>query len=319
MFKTVNLIAALVGAAVVARPGFVGPQPAPDDAVVLFDAAHFGGARAVLSADAPDLRKVQWVGADGRPATVETVSSIRMPIGWTVTLCSEAGFRGDCVVLTVDVENLSKVDGPCDSSNFNNCARSATVVPPSRQRRQAIVARGEPVRRPLSVSSRRGWQYTGVVVNEGDVLIICAWGRVDLGGGFSVTPDGGAKRSETGRSGPLCDRLLCRADTPMDKLVGRIGWPDLSDVTTGFPVGRNLWLPATQSGRLYLGVNDMFVRVDRRAYYDGGLDDNSGAFEGEILVLPARSKRLSLFRRPSGVAGALDPIPGAAVGSPPMR
>jgi len=68
--------------------------------------------------------------------------------------------------------------------------------------------------------------------------------------------------------------------------VGRIGSSDLTDFTTGFFVGSNFNEVATETGRLFLGYNDGFVRPDRSGLDSGAVGDNSGSFIAEIAIAP---------------------------------
>ena len=70
--------------------------------------------------------------------------------------------------------------------------------------------------------------------------------------------------------------------------LGRIGNPELTDFTNGFNVGSDLSTTAADSGNLYLGFNDGFVKTDRSGLDSGAVADNSDEFAINIIVKPKR-------------------------------
>ncbi len=110
----------------------------------------------------------------------------------------------------------------------------------------------QPVRVPADVE----WVYTGIEVQQGDVIHIQTEGvaltaRINIYGPGSISgPDGqwwglGCGQYE-GAEGPCA-----LDDFPYGMLVGKIGADGLA-----FPVGRDTSFTANASGFLYLSVND---------------------------------------------------------------
>ena len=108
--------------------------------------------------------------------------------------------------------------------------------------------------RSVSVNASEQWRDTGVVVRAGQTLYFEASGRVRWGPGRQDGPDG-ERNSPRNDARPMPNR-------PAAALIGRIGESNdyffIGDDTGAIRVRDN--------GRLYLGINDDYLR------------DNSGAF-----------------------------------------
>ena len=108
--------------------------------------------------------------------------------------------------------------------------------------------------RSVNVNASEQWRDTGVVVRGGQTLYFQASGRVRWGPGRQDGPDG-ERNSPRNEARPMPNR-------PAAALIGRIGESNdyffIGDDTGAIRVRGN--------GRLYLGINDDYLR------------DNSGAF-----------------------------------------
>ena len=108
--------------------------------------------------------------------------------------------------------------------------------------------------RAVSVNATEQWRDTGIVVRAGQSLYFEASGRVRWGPGRQDGPDG-EHNSPRNDTRPMPNR-------PAAALIGRIG--ESNDL---FFIGADGGpIRARDSGRLYLGINDDYLR------------DNSGAF-----------------------------------------
>jgi len=105
-----------------------------------------------------------------------------------------------------------------------------------------------------SDNATNGWTNSGLVVRRGQRLRINASGRVSIGGGRFVTPDGLPN---------IPDRDKLMRNQPTGGLIAVIG----DDNDDFIFVGRNRDFVAQRDGVLFLGVNE------------GNLGDNSGTFD----------------------------------------
>jgi hypothetical protein len=103
-------------------------------------------------------------------------------------------------------------------------------------------------------NASNGWTNSGLVVRRGQRLRINASGRVSIGGGRFVTPDGLPN---------IPDRDKLMRDQPTGGLIAVIG--DDNDIFIF--IGRSRDFISQRDGVLFLGVNE------------GNLGDNSGAFD----------------------------------------
>jgi len=76
--------------------------------VTIFEHNDFKGRRQVLEAGSHGMYRLAHVGND-------TISSLRIPRGWTVTLFEHAGFRGRTVTLTSDTRALPRFNDKTSS------------------------------------------------------------------------------------------------------------------------------------------------------------------------------------------------------------
>jgi PA-IL-like protein len=108
--------------------------------------------------------------------------------------------------------------------------------------------------RSVNVNASEQWRDTGVVVRAGQTLYFEASGRVRWGPGRQDGPDG-ERNSPRNDARPMPNR-------PAAALIGRIG-----ESNDYFFIGDDAGaIRVRGNGRLYLGVNDDYLR------------DNSGAF-----------------------------------------
>jgi hypothetical protein len=103
-------------------------------------------------------------------------------------------------------------------------------------------------------NASNGWTNSGLVVRRGQRLRINASGRVSIGGGRFVTPDGLPN---------IPDRDKLMRDQPTGGLIAVIG----DDNDNFIFIGRSRDFISQRDGVLFLGVNE------------GNLGDNSGTFD----------------------------------------
>lgn len=132
----------------------------------------------------------------------------------------------------------------------------------------------------FTVSSTTDWQDTGLEVQAGDTVEITATGSVRFdSAGRMADPDGQPDGDLiVGSMGALVP------DEPSHTLVGRIGSSGSLTDLSGFLVGSDYLGTASESGKLFLGFNDIFVKPDRSGLDSGGVGDNSGSFSTEITI-----------------------------------
>lgn len=111
-------------------------------------------------------------------------------------------------------------------------------------------------------STSNGWTNSGWVVKKGQRIKIVGEGTVSLGRG-NTTPASGIST--------LNDDQKLLKNVPTGALVAVIG----DDNNDFIYIGAERELTATRDGALFLGINE------------GKLDDNSGAFDVKIAVLPS--------------------------------
>ena len=113
----------------------------------------------------------------------------------------------------------------------------------------------------LADNTANGWTNSGWVVKKGQRIRISGSGKVNLGGGRTAEP-GGLEEDEDP------SKLLKRV--PTGALVAVIG----DDNNDFLYVGMSREFIAERDGSLFLGVNE------------GNLNDNSGAFDVKVEILP---------------------------------
>ena len=113
----------------------------------------------------------------------------------------------------------------------------------------------------LADNTANGWTNTGWVVKKGQHIHISGDGKVSLGTGRSAEPSGNPS---------LNDEQKLLKNVPTGALIAVIG----DDNNDFIYVGAEREITATRDGALFLGINE------------GNLDDNSGAFNVKIEILP---------------------------------
>ncbi|MGB5925584.1 MAG: hypothetical protein WBH01_05760 [Dehalococcoidia bacterium] len=172
----------------------------------------------------------------------------------------------------------------------------------------------------LTVSSKTAWQDTGIDVQAGDTVQIAATGYIQFdSAGHMADPDGQPDGDlGTGSMSSLVP------GAPQHTLVGRIGSSGSLTDLSGFLVGSDYSETASESGRLFLGFNDGFVKPDRTGLDSGGVGDNSGSFIVQITIIaalpakPALAQTVCLQVNGEGLPDGA-PIPGwdLVFGGPP--
>ena len=115
--------------------------------------------------------------------------------------------------------------------------------------------------RVLADNTANGWTNSGFVVKKGQRVRITGSGTVSLGKGHSTTPSGLYDLDDP-------DKLL--KSVPTGALLAVIG----DDNNDFLYIGESREFTAGREGALYLGINE------------GNLNDNSGAFDVRIEILP---------------------------------
>jgi Ca2+-binding EF-hand superfamily protein len=142
-----------------------------------------------------------------------------------------------------------------DVNNDNNLSRAEMA---NFGGSPAVATSGQQIR----VNGRDRWTDTGINVRAGDTLTFDAQGTVRLStNNNDIAAVGGAQSGRRGTDAPLPNQ-------PAGALIAQIG-------NNGeFLVGNRRTIRATESGRLFLGVNDDY------------LGDNSGDFQVIVTVQP---------------------------------
>ncbi len=117
----------------------------------------------------------------------------------------------------------------------------------------------------LADNTSNGWTNSGWVVKKGQRIRISGDGKVSLGRGQTTTPSGEYKIDDP-------QKLL--KNVPTGALIAVIG----DDNNDFIYVGAEREFTATRDGALFLGINE------------GNLNDNSGAFNVKIEILPDDGK-----------------------------
>lgn len=143
----------------------------------------------------------------------------------------------------------------------------------------------------ITVSGQRMWTDTGIDVKSGELLEINASGRANASGVSTdgaykwVGPDGWGyapefNNSETGE--PMRWVYVLGSNSSLMCLTGKVGTNG-----TPFKVGSNYSFTADQTGRLYLGVNDVISDYKGNVLYRGDetgtiWPDNGGSFIANV-------------------------------------
>jgi Ca2+-binding EF-hand superfamily protein len=114
--------------------------------------------------------------------------------------------------------------------------------------------------RMVVVEAARGWVDTGIIVRQGDRIVVDATGTVTLSNnGSDVAEPAGSRQGRRAQSAPL-------PNDPAGALIARI------NDGASMLVGNRRTLTANASGRLYLSVNDDFF------------PDNAGEYRVTVSV-----------------------------------
>ncbi|MGC2238257.1 MAG: LecA/PA-IL family lectin [Pyrinomonadaceae bacterium] len=113
----------------------------------------------------------------------------------------------------------------------------------------------------LADNTANGWTNTGWVVKKGQKIKVSGKGSVSLGNGNYSTANGLSS---------IADKEKLMQDKPTGALIAVIG----DDNNAFIFVGESTEFVAARDGSLFLGINE------------GNLDDNSGAFEVSIEIMP---------------------------------
>lgn len=163
------------------------------------------------------------------------------------------------------------------NSSYDDPAAKAVIPPPVRilntdepKRSNTIPpnppgARITPIEwrvKVLADNTSNGWTNSGWVVKKGQQIRIVGDGTVSLGRGQTSTASGVASLND--------DRKLLK-NVATGALVAVIG----DDNNDFIYVGAERQFTATSDGALFLGINE------------GNLDDNSGAFDVKIEIIPS--------------------------------
>jgi hypothetical protein len=137
-------------------------------------------------------------------------------------------------------------------------------IPEPRQNAPAASSKMTPVKWNTKVAAdnrSNGWTNTGWVVKKGQRIHITGDGIVSLGKGQTSPPEGIAE---------LDDPQKLLKSVPTGALIAVVG----DDNNAFIYIGAEREFIATRDGALFLGVND------------GDLNDNSGAFDVTVEILP---------------------------------
>lgn len=113
----------------------------------------------------------------------------------------------------------------------------------------------------LADDTANGWTNSGWVVKRGQRIRITATGNVSLGKGVATPPSG---------LSDLEDGAKLMKSVPTGALIAVIG----DDNNDFIYIGQEREFTASRDGALFLGVNE------------GNLNDNSGAFDVKVEILP---------------------------------
>jgi hypothetical protein len=116
---------------------------APSDfssGIVIYEHADYLGASAHITQDITHLKDFEGpclrFESDGSGITFTTevwddcMSSVRVAPGWRAVLYRDGDFDGDQMQVTLDIPNLTQVQGDCDKGGFNDCVTSIRVIRP---------------------------------------------------------------------------------------------------------------------------------------------------------------------------------------------
>jgi len=112
----------------------------------------------------------------------------------------------------------------------------------------------------VSVSATNPWTDTGIDVEPGMRLEISATGTIVIGNNFSADPDGN-------QAAKVATSIYPLPSAGVGALIGKIRYRDGRESRiTLIGSDRSLTIDPRESGRLYLGVNDDYLRDNRGAF-----------------------------------------------------
>jgi len=132
--SAVVLAAALLGVSCETQTDLPTAPSALTEGVAIYEHAQFAGQSALLTADVSDLLDIRGpclgrsIPSGGNESAFgDCMSSIRLAPGWGATLFVHDTYNGQSLVVTTDIIDLSKIDGPCSKGGFNDCISSIRV------------------------------------------------------------------------------------------------------------------------------------------------------------------------------------------------
>jgi hypothetical protein len=204
--------------------------------------------------------------------------------GSFVISVGEGSRRRELKFLASEVESI-QFDRTSETASIGNSPDRKTIdnIPLAKPAAvPAIVRTPEPTSRPQSAAVEKikpielrvrvladntanGWTNSGWVVKKGQrIRIVAEDGTVSLGKGHHAPASG---------LGTLEDRQKLLKNVPTGALIAVIG----EDNNDFIYIGAEREFTATRDGALFLGINE------------GNLNDNSGAFNVKIEILPDKS------------------------------
>jgi PA-IL-like protein len=157
--------------------------------------------------------------------------------------------------------NNSVIIPATNNTSSNTTTNNTTTNPPYTNQ---VPNTAKPVQLSVKVladNTANGWTNTGWVVKKGQKIRISGKGSVSLGNGNYSTPNGLSS---------IADKEKLMQDKPTGGLIAVIG----DDNNAFIFIGETTEFIAARDGSLFLGINE------------ANLDDNSGAFEVSIEIMP---------------------------------
>jgi hypothetical protein len=192
----------------------------------------------------------------------ETVSKI--PAGWRSVLFAFSALLFVALAILFIVAKLNAPSTPASTVSPNGILNTPPSTAVRKEERTSTNARtptdesGIAAQRPASISipGKQPWTDTGVDLKAGEAISINASGRIRFSAEIpSVGPDGdqtSCALNKNPRVPYVALTLRCHS------LIGKVGAEGMM-----FQVGSSSSFHATETGRLYLGVNDNFFGDNR--------------------------------------------------------
>ena len=110
--------------------------PSESAGITVYEHPNFEGSSRTFDGNAWDLDDVRgpcvgFFDSDELGDWDNCISSIRVPTGWEGTVYEHAGYRGDYLTITSDIQDLDDVRGPC-GDDWDDCISSILVRHPLR-------------------------------------------------------------------------------------------------------------------------------------------------------------------------------------------